>query len=59
MSFTTKFIIGDDDHGYITECPCCGEFIIVDGFDMREYEKEGKVYMECYNCERKFYLIKE
>ena len=42
-----------------TECPCCGELISVDDPDMREYEKEGKVYMECYSCERKFYLIKE
>ena len=27
MSFTTTFLIKDDNHGNYTECPCCSEWI--------------------------------
>lgn len=58
MSFTTKFIIGDDDHGYLTECPCCGEYLMLDDDELNQYNNYGTVSIECYNCSTIFYLEK-
>ena len=58
MSFTTKFITGDDDHGYMTECPCCGEWLGLDEIDLKKYNTVGEVSVECYECCTIFYLGK-
>lgn len=34
MSYTTTYLIEDDNHGSYTECPCCGEYLIVDEIDL-------------------------
>ena len=60
MSYTTKFIIGDDDHGYLTKCPCCGcgEYLMLDDYELNQYNNYGTVSIECYNCSTIFYLEK-
>lgn len=58
MSFTTKFIIGDDDHGYLTECPCCGKLLELYEDDIEKFNKNGSVSIECYECSTIFYLEK-
>lgn len=57
MSFTTKYLIGDDDHGYLTMCPCCDELLELYEEDIEKY-KNGSTPIECYSCYTIFYLEK-
>lgn len=58
MSFTTTFLIEDDNHGNYTECPYCNEWIYLDDIDMEIYKKNGSIPIECYECSTIFYLEK-
>ncbi len=59
MSYTTTYLIEDDNHGSYTECPCCGEYLMIDEIELKSYHDNLSVPIECYECSTIFYLEKE
>jgi hypothetical protein len=58
MSYTTTHLIVDNNNIVWTECPCCGEYLILDDDELNQYNNCETVSIECYECSTIFYLEK-
>lgn len=59
MSYATEHIIVDNKNIAWTECPCCGEYLMIDDDELKQYNNHKTVSIECYECSTIFYLEKE
>jgi hypothetical protein len=59
MSYVTSHLINETEHNAWTECPCCGEYLMIDEIELQSYNNNLSVPIECYECNTIFYLEKE